>query len=103
LNGKKEAIREMLDYILQQVPVYLSELAVAVDKTDSPAIAKLAHKIKSAALLVGAKQLDPILNELELNEKNRISPEEIKKINGALNGIFSHALAEVKKERLKFI
>lgn len=103
LQGKKEAIKEMLDYIQQQVPVYLSELGVAVEKSDKQAIAKLAHKIKSAVLLMGITQLSPVLNELEFNEVNRIPPEKIEKLNNNLNQICSQAMEEVKKERAKFI
>lgn len=100
--GKREPIKEMLDYTLQQVPEYLAELNATVTKADEPAIAKLAHKIKSAVSIMGVKQLGPILSELESIDKKPQSTDDIQRLTNDINTICLQALEEVKNERKKY-
>jgi CheY-like chemotaxis protein len=101
MHGKKAAIKEMLGYLLQQVPIYLSELNDAVEKTAYPDIAKLAHKIKSAILIMGAKHLEPLLNDIELKAKNNSDIDTIILLNNEINISCTHAMKEVMDEKLK--
>ena len=101
MQGKKAAITEMLGYLLQQVPIYLSELNDAVEKTAYPDIAKLAHKIKSAILIMGAKHLEPLLNDLEQKAKNSSDIENIILLNNELNENCKQAMKEVMEEKQK--
>jgi CheY-like chemotaxis protein len=103
MNGKKEAIKEMLVYILQQLPVYLSELNTAIDANEYNAIAKLSHKIKSAIAIMGVQQLEPLLIEMETNGKNTGNINTIKNLNRELNRICSQGMEELKQEQLKFL
>jgi CheY-like chemotaxis protein len=101
MHGKKAAIKEMLGYLLEQVPIYLSELNEAVDKTAYSDIAKLAHKIKSAILIMGAKHLEPILNEIEQKAKNNTDIDKIILLNDELNKNCNRAMDEVLEEKIK--
>jgi CheY-like chemotaxis protein len=103
MNGKKEAIKEMLVYILQQLPVYLSELNTAIDAKEFPAIAKLSHKIKSAVAIMGVKQLEPLLTEMEISGKNAGDINAIKNMNRELNRICSKGMEELQQEQLKYL
>jgi CheY-like chemotaxis protein len=101
MHGKKTAIKEMLGYLLEQVPIYLSELNEAVDKTAYTDIAKLAHKIKSAILIMGAKHLEPLLNEIEQKAKTNTNIDKIILLNGKLNENCKKAMNEVLEEKNK--
>ncbi len=101
MHGKKTAIKEMLGYLLQQVPIYLSELNEAVDKTAYIDIAKLAHKIKSAILIMGAKHLEPLLNEIEQKAKTNTDIDKIILLNNKLNENCTKAMTEVLEEKNK--
>jgi len=98
MNGKKEAIKEMLDYILHQLPIYLSDLTKAIEKSDHPAIAKLAHKTKSAVGIMGAKSLEPLLTKMETAGKNSAEISTIIKMNIELTNNCRQALEEIKAE-----
>jgi CheY-like chemotaxis protein len=101
MHGKKAAIKEMLGYLLEQVPIYISELNEAVDKIAYSDIAKLAHKIKSAILIMGAKHLEPLLNEIELKAKNNTDIDKIILLNDQLNESCKKAMNEVLQEKIK--
>jgi CheY-like chemotaxis protein len=101
MHGKKAAIKEMLGYLLEQVPIYLSDLNDAVEKTAYADIAKLAHKIKSAILIMGAKHLEPILNEIEAKAKKNEDIDKIILLNNTLNKDCKQAMKEVMDEKVK--
>ncbi len=101
MHGKKAAITEMLGYLLQQVPIYLAELNDAVEKTAYPDIAKLAHKIKSAILIMGAKHLEPLLKDIEQKAKSNTDIENIILLNNELNENCKQAMKEVMEEKQK--
>jgi CheY-like chemotaxis protein len=101
MHGRKAAIKEMLGYLLEQVPIYLKDLNEAVERTTYPDIAKLAHKIKSAILIMGAKHLEPLLNEIELKAKNNNDIDKIISLNNELNKSCKQAMKEVMEEKLK--
>lgn len=102
MNGKKDAIKEMLVYILQQLPVYLSDLNTAIDAKEYNAIAKLSHKIKSAVAIMGVQQLEPLLTDMETGGKNAVDINTIKKLNRDLNRICVKGMEELKQEQLKY-
>jgi CheY-like chemotaxis protein len=101
MHGKKAAIKEMLGYLLEHVPLYLNDLNDAVERTAYVEIAKIAHKIKSAVLIMGAKHLQPLLNEIELHAKNNSEIEIINTLNKELNRNCKQAMKEVMDEKVK--
>jgi CheY-like chemotaxis protein len=102
LKGKKDAIKEMLDFIVQQLPVYVLELNSAIEKIDYDAIAKISHKLKSATAILGTKEIEPLLRKLETQGKTGSGIVEIKQWNEELNILCNKAVEEVKHERVKF-
>jgi CheY-like chemotaxis protein len=101
MHGKKAAIKEMLGYILVQVPIYLNELNAAVEKTAFDDIAKLAHKIKSAVLIMGAKNLESLLIEIEHKAKSYTDIDRIVALNKEFNESCTKALKEISEEKMK--
>lgn len=102
MNGKKEAIKEMLTYLLKQLPEYLAALNKAIEQTEYPAIAKLSHKIKSAVAIIGVKRLQPILVEMEALGKSNSNMDKLRSLHIELNSISQLALKEIKKEQIKY-
>ncbi len=102
LNGKKEAIKEMLTYLLKQLPEYLSALSGAIEQKEYPAIAKLSHKIKSSVAIMGVKRLQPILVEMEALGKSNSNLEKLQSLHFDLNNIAQQALKEIQQEQTKY-
>lgn len=102
LNGKKEAIKEMLTYLLKQLPEYLSALSEAIEQKEYPAIAKLSHKIKSSVAIMGVKRLQPILVEMEALGKSNSNMDKLQSLHIELNNIAQQALKEIQQEQTKY-
>ena len=102
MNGKKEAIKEMLNYLIKQLPEYLSELSNAIDRNEYPSIAKLSHKIKSSVAIVGVKRLLPILVEMEALGKSNSNMDKLQSLHLELNHFAQQALKEIQQEQTKY-
>lgn len=102
MNGKKEAIKEMLTYLLKQLPEYLSALSGAIDRNEYTSIAKLSHKLKSSVAIVGVKSLHPILVEMETLGKSNSNMEKLRSLHLELDPIAQQALKEIQQEQTKY-
>jgi CheY-like chemotaxis protein len=102
LNGKKEAIKEMLTYLLKQLPENLSALSEAIDRKEFSSIAKLSHKIKSSVAIMGVKRLQPILVEMEALGKSSSNIDKLQSLYMELDRIVQQALIEIQQEKTKY-
>jgi HPt (histidine-containing phosphotransfer) domain-containing protein len=60
---------EILCDLLRQSRIDLSELETALDAGDIPAMARISHRIKGAARMVGADQLATVFSAMEQDSK----------------------------------
>lgn len=79
-DGDTDYLRDIIETYLNEMPVYLSELKTKLAANDRKAIGAQAHKMKTPAALVGAKNLRKSLEELEkicLHSENDPIPEQL--------------------------
>jgi HPt (histidine-containing phosphotransfer) domain-containing protein len=85
--GDDEFVQEILSLYTERTATDLKELKVATDKKDWNAVQFLAHRMRSAAVPLGAKALLVYLKKAELNLKNGNTDG----IESILESIFSEA------------
>lgn len=82
-----EFMIEMLDTLVEQIPVYLDDLQKAVDAKDWKATSEFAHKVKPTFYYVGREDIRDYVQVIERNAKEMANVEGI-----------PLALAEIKEE-----
>ena len=82
-----EFMIEMLDTLVEQIPVYMEDLQKAVDARDWKAASEFAHKIKPTFYYVGREDVRDYVQMIERNAKEEVNLEGI-----------PAALAEIKQE-----
>ncbi len=102
MKGKKEAIREMLDYFSKKLPQYIAELNSAIKKKEYDTITHQSKKIKTFVSRLGIKQLIPVLAEMEAAGSTNGPIGKIKSLNKQLNYFVGRAITEIKTAIIKF-
>ncbi|SOD11411.1 Hpt domain-containing protein [Pedobacter xixiisoli] len=82
-----EFMIEMLDTLVEQIPIYLEDLQKAVDAKDWKAASEFAHKVKPTFYYVGREDIRDYVQVIERNAKEGIDVEKI-----------PAALVEIKQE-----
>ncbi len=75
-DNNSEMMKEMIDLFLHQVAEMRSEFEVLVDNKNWLELSRLAHKIKSSALVMGIDALADEMKELELLAKEAKNTEK---------------------------
>lgn len=102
MHGKKNAIRETIDIFIEQMPRDVLLIHGAVDKEDYLSIKHYAHKMKSAASLMGISKMQDTLSELEFLAAEGKDMVKIHTLYLALNLLSEQAINELRKERLNY-
>jgi HPt (histidine-containing phosphotransfer) domain-containing protein len=82
-SGSKEFEIEMIDMYLLQTPDLVSQIKNAFSQKDFLKVKSLSHKLKSAVIIFGAKELHEKLGEIEelaVDENNLDQISELIKI-----------------------
>ncbi|WAC39326.1 Hpt domain-containing protein [Pedobacter sp. SL55] len=82
-----EFMIEMLDTLVEQIPLYMEDLQKAVDAQDWKAVSEFAHKVKPTFYYVGREDVRDYVQVIERNAKE-----------GVGLAIIPSALAEIKAE-----
>lgn len=82
-----EFMIEMLDTLVEQIPVYLEDLQKAVDAKEWKAVSEFAHKVKPTFYYVGREDIRDYVQVIERNAKEGVNVE-----------VIPAALAEIKQE-----
>lgn len=82
-----EFMIEMLDTLVEQIPVYIEDLQKAVDAQDWKAVSEFAHKVKPTFYYVGREDVRDFVQVIERNAKEGVNVEAI-----------PSALTEIKAE-----
>ncbi|WP_199117522.1 Hpt domain-containing protein [Pedobacter sp. ASV28] len=87
-----EFMIEMLDTLVEQIPVYMEDLQRAVDARDWKATSEFAHKVKPTFYYVGREDLRDYIQVIERNAKelNQVEtiPGALKEIKDELSQMF---------------
>jgi len=82
-----EFMIEMLDTLVEQIPMYLDDLQKAVDAQDWKAVSEFAHKVKPTFYYVGREDVRDYVQMIERNAKEGVDV-----------GNIPAALAEIRQE-----
>lgn len=82
-----EFMIEMLDTLVEQIPLYLEDLQRAVDAKDWKAASEFAHKVKPTFYYVGREDIRDYMQVIERNAKEGVEVDAI-----------PSALTEIKQE-----
>lgn len=102
IGNNNQVILETIDIFLAQVPEDLGALNEGVKQKDYVAIKGYAHKMKSTASLIGMKEVEPILAEMETLGAEKKGIDQLEILNDRLNELCKQAIEEMKEERLKY-
>lgn len=97
-----EFIIEMLDTLVQQIPIYLNDLQQAVDQSDWKATAEFAHKVKPTFYYVGREDLRDFVQKIE-NDAKQLNVEHIKTSLDSLQAEFKNVLLQVEDAKAELL
>lgn len=69
--GDNNFIREILQSYIQEMPIYITEMELFLDKQDWDEVSKQAHKMKSPIALMGALELKELYSKIEMEALNQ--------------------------------
>lgn len=69
-QGNREMINNIILLFLQQVPEYIREMEECVKKNEPLSLHPLAHKAKSSVSMLGIKELETDIIQIEQDSKN---------------------------------
>jgi HPt (histidine-containing phosphotransfer) domain-containing protein len=94
-----EFMIEMLDTLVEQIPMYLDDLKKAVDAKDWKAASEFAHKVKPTFYYVGRDDLRDYMQLIERNAKEGINLEGIPASLAEIKAELIVVLSQVSKSR----
>jgi len=102
-NGDKKFIQELIDLFFEQIPDYQSKLNSLNESKDWNNLARIAHKAKSAIIMMGMNDLALELKKLEENAKEEKNIGDYQEIIVKFVNDTNSAIAELKelKETIK--
>ena len=75
-GNDSQIMKEMIELFLNQLADMREEIELLVNDKNWFELSRLAHKIKSSALVMGAEQMSDEMKELELLAKEGRNPEK---------------------------
>ncbi len=101
-DGNADFIIDLIEMFFKQIPEYQIYLLDLYKKKDWVNLGKLAHKAKSAILMVGMEELAGDLKKLEENAKEGININEYHEIIVKFVRESNLAIKELKEVRKKY-
>jgi HPt (histidine-containing phosphotransfer) domain-containing protein len=93
-NGNKDFVNQMIQIFIDQTPETLSTMEMHLGTLNLGALKASAHKMKSSVTIMGIKELEKMINELEEICSKNSGTEQLPEI---LNKIKSVCLLSVKE------
>ncbi|MFP4023342.1 MAG: Hpt domain-containing protein [Thiohalospira sp.] len=100
-DGNDDFILELIDMFFEQVPEYQKKLQLFFKEKDWDNLSRIAHKAKSAILMVGMDKLATDLKKLEENAKDEKNIHEYQEIITKFVNQSMLAINELKSIRKK--
>jgi HPt (histidine-containing phosphotransfer) domain-containing protein len=99
LSGNdNQFMAEMISLFLKQTPTNMSTLILYLQKQDWENLKKLAHKMTSGVALMGIKELQNLLAELQTYPKNQLNVDLLPLKVSELKDIYHKATEALQKE-----
>lgn len=81
-QGNKQMINQIITMFIKQVPEYIEEMQNCVVRSDFEALHPLAHKAKSSIAMLGLKDMENLVLEIEKNSKYKTNEDELPELVG---------------------
>lgn len=81
-QGNQEMVNNIISLFLQQVPEYIREMEVCVEKNEPLSLHPLAHKAKSSVSMLGIRDMEVDILQIEQNSKNLRNLEDLPMLVG---------------------
>ena len=101
-DGNNDLLRDLVEMFFKQIPEYQKSFTDLYDKKDWVNLSRVAHKAKSAILMVGMNDLAQKLKKLEENAKEGKNINEYQEIIAKFvreSDIALQELLEIKTEK----
>jgi len=102
LDGDKAMISETIDVFIEQMPEDLACIKDAIGKADYPAIKGFAHRMKSTVTLLGAKDVEAILDEIETTAMQEGDMQQIMAMHNQVIALCVDVMQEIATEKLAY-
>ncbi len=76
-DGDQEFMQETIALLLEEIPENLKNIDVYVSNKDIIALKKIIHKMKSSFMLIGMKELWPIISSIEKSDSQETILEQV--------------------------
>jgi HPt (histidine-containing phosphotransfer) domain-containing protein len=76
-DGDQEFMQETLTLLVQEIPDNLQLIKEYVTNNDLGSLKKLVHKMKSSVMLIGMKDLWPVINTIEKSDSLELVMEQV--------------------------
>lgn len=97
-DGDKDFIESVISVFLEEVPVDLEALEIALKEKNHESVHQLAHKIKPNVDLLGMEQTRAAALQMETLGKQAANMEDIEKILPALKADIHQVIGELKTD-----
>lgn len=99
--GDQNFIREILQTYIQEMPMYIAEMELFLDKMDWNEISKQAHKMKSPIALMGAAELKELYAKIEIEALSNSNKTDLVSLIRFAQKQCLHTVEELKMELVK--
>ncbi|MGI9547652.1 MAG: Hpt domain-containing protein [Flavobacteriaceae bacterium] len=96
--GDEDFVQSVISVFLEEVPIDLEALEVAIDKKDFDSVYQLAHKIKPNVDLLGMEQTRATALEIETLGKSSENSDEIESKFPLLKKDVLQVISELRKD-----
>jgi HPt (histidine-containing phosphotransfer) domain-containing protein len=76
-DGDQEFMKETMELLIQEIPDNMEHIDKYVTNNDIISLKKLVHKMKSSFMLIGMKELWPIIGTIEKSESPEVILEQV--------------------------
>jgi HPt (histidine-containing phosphotransfer) domain-containing protein len=83
-QGNKEMVNNIIKLFLEQVPEYIEEMQECVDRNDLRSLHPLAHKAKSSVAMLGLKNMETSIIQIEQDSKHNRNLDTLPNLVGSV-------------------
>jgi HPt (histidine-containing phosphotransfer) domain-containing protein len=76
-DGDEEFMKETIALLLQEIPENIDHIDSYVTNSDMVSLKKLVHKMKSSFMLIGMKELWPVIGTIEKADTPEVIKQQI--------------------------
>lgn len=100
-QGNQQMIDQIISLFIQQVPGYVAEMERSVADKKMGELHPSAHKAKSSVAMLGMKEIEYTLLQIEFSSKNNKSPERLPGMVQELREMIDVVTDQLMKETSK--